>query len=75
VLDRAATGDAGWMYHARTEQFAVVQDGLLRSLRLTHTGAQTFFTLPELMAANLRAAGGLGRPVLLHRSGVSGHDG
>jgi hypothetical protein len=27
----------------------------LRSLRLTHTGAETFFTLPELMAANLRA--------------------
>ena len=37
------------------EQFAVVQDGLLKSLRLTHTGASSFFTLPELMAANLRS--------------------
>ena len=31
------------------------QSALLRSLRLTHTGAETFFTLRELMAANLRA--------------------
>ena len=44
-----------WIHHARTEQFAVVQDGLLKSLRLTHTGASSFFTLPELMAANLRS--------------------
>jgi len=35
--------------------FAVVQDGLIKSLRLTHTGARSFFTLPELMAANLRS--------------------
>ena len=33
----------------------MVQDGVLKSLRLTHTGANTFFTLLELMAANLRS--------------------
>ena len=32
-----------------------MQGGLVRSLRLTHTGAETFLTLHELMAANLRA--------------------
>ena len=46
---------AWWIHHSRTGQFAIVQGGLLRSLPLTHTGAETFFTLPELMAANLRA--------------------
>jgi hypothetical protein len=46
---------AWWLHHARTEQFAVVQDGLLKSLRLTHTGAASFFILRELMAANLRS--------------------
>ena len=55
LLDRVSTDGALWIHHSRTEQLAVVQGGLVRSLRLTHTGAETFFTLPELMAANLRA--------------------
>ena len=55
LLDRVASDGAWWIHHARTEQFAVVQDGLLKSVRLTHTGASSFFTLLELMAANLRS--------------------
>ncbi|MDQ6672171.1 MAG: hypothetical protein M3069_15745 [Chloroflexota bacterium] len=55
ILDRVSCDGSWWIHHARTEQFAVVQDGLLKSLRLTHTGASSFFTLPELMAANLRS--------------------
>ncbi len=55
LLDRVSTDGSWWIHHARTEQFAVLQDGLLKSLRLTHTGAASFFTLLELMAANLRS--------------------
>ena len=55
LLDRVSTDGSWWIHHARTEQFAVVQNGLLKSLRLTHTGAASFFTLLELMAANLRS--------------------
>ena len=55
LLDRISTDGSWWIHHARTEQFAILQDGLLKSLRLTHTGAQSFFTLAELMAANLRS--------------------
>ena len=55
LLDRVSSDGAWWIHHARTEQFAVVQDGLLKSVRLTHTGASSFFTLLELMAANLRS--------------------
>ena len=55
LLDRFSCDGAWWIHHGRTEQFAVVQDGLLRSVRLTHTGASSFFTLLELMAANLRS--------------------
>src|SRR5437868_6222633 len=54
ILDRVSCDGSWWIHHARTEQFAVVQDGLLKSLRLTHTSASSFFTLSELMAANLR---------------------
>jgi len=55
LLSRVSTDGSWWIHHARTEQFAVVQDGLVKSLRLTHTGASSFFTLLELMAANLRS--------------------
>jgi hypothetical protein len=55
LLDRVSLDGTWWLHHARTEQFAVVQDGLLKSIRLTHTGAESFFTLHELMAANLRS--------------------
>jgi len=47
LLDRISTDGSWWIHHARTEQFAVVQDGFLKSLRLTHTGASSFFTLLE----------------------------
>src|SRR5712691_1823664 len=47
LLDRISTDGSWWIHHARTEQFAVVQDGLLKSLRLTHTGASSFFILPQ----------------------------
>ena len=55
LLDRVYTDGSWWIHHARCEQLAVVEDGLLRSIRLTRTGARGFFTLPELMAANLRS--------------------
>jgi hypothetical protein len=55
LLDRVSTDGGWWIHHSRTEQLAIVQGGLLRSLRLTLTGAETFFTLAELMAAHLRA--------------------
>lgn len=55
LLDRVWTDGSWWIHHARSEQLAVLQDGLIRSLRLTHTGARSFFTLVELMAANLRS--------------------
>jgi len=55
LLDRISTDGSWWIHHARTEQFAVVQNGLLNSVRLTHTGASSFFTLVELMAANCGA--------------------
>ena len=55
LLDRVWTDGAWWIHHARAEQLAVLQDGLIRSIRLTHTGARSFFTLAELMASNLRS--------------------
>jgi hypothetical protein len=55
LLDRVSVDGSWWIHNARTEQFAVVQDGLVKSLRLTHTGARSFFTLLEMMAANLRS--------------------
>src|ERR671939_2155627 len=55
LLDRVSTYGSWWIHHARTEQSAVLQDGVLKSVRLTHTGANSFFTLLELMAANLRS--------------------
>jgi hypothetical protein len=55
LLDRVSVDGSWWIHNARTEQFAVIQDGLVKSLRLTHTGAQSFFTLLEMMAANLRS--------------------
>lgn len=55
LLERISSDGSWWLHHARTEQFAVVQNGQLKSLRLTHTGAQGFFTLAEMAAANLRS--------------------
>ena len=55
VLKSGGEGQPSSPTQPRTERFAVVQDGLLKSLRLTHTGARSFFTLLELMAANLRS--------------------
>ena len=50
-----STDGSWWIHNARAEQLAVLQDGLIRSVGLTHTGARSFFTLAELMASNLRA--------------------
>jgi hypothetical protein len=55
LLHRVSLDGSWWIHHARTEQFAVVQDGLLKSIRLTHTGAESFFTLLELMGLTTAA--------------------
>lgn len=55
LLDRVWLDGSWWIHHARTEQIAVVQDGLLKTLNLTYTGAETFFTFPERAAANIRS--------------------
>jgi hypothetical protein len=39
LLDRVSTDGVWWIHHARAEQLAVVQDGLIKNIRLTHTGA------------------------------------
>lgn len=55
LLDRVWLDGSWWIHHARTEQIAVVQDGLLKNLQLTYTGAESFFTFPERAAANIRS--------------------
>jgi hypothetical protein len=55
LLDRVSTDGTWWLHNARAEQLAVLQDGMIKSIRLTRTGARSFFTLAELMASNLRA--------------------
>ena len=34
---------------------AVLEDGLIKTIRLTHTGARSFFPLLDLMSCNLRS--------------------
>lgn len=55
LLDRVWLDGSWWIHHARTEQIAVVQDGLLKNLRLTFTGAESFFTFSERAASNIRS--------------------
>lgn len=54
-LPRFWSDSSKWIHDARDERIQVLQDGLLKNLPLTHTGAHSFFTLPELAAANLRS--------------------
>lgn len=54
LLRRVWTDGTWWLHHARTEQMAIVKDGLLHNLRLTGR-AQGFFTTGEMGAASIRA--------------------
>lgn len=54
LLDRVWTDGAWWIHHARTDSFAILEKGLLKPVRLEGR-ARTFFSLWELMAANLRS--------------------
>ena len=55
LLDRVWVDGTWWVHDARAEVLAVLEDGLLKSIRLTRTGARSFFPLLELMSCNLRA--------------------
>jgi len=55
LLDQVWLDGSWWIHHARTEQMAVVQDGQLKTLNFTYTGAESFFTFPERAAANIRS--------------------
>ena len=55
LLDRVWVDGSWWIHDARAEVLAVLEDGLLKSIRLTRTGARSFFPLLDLMSCNLRA--------------------
>jgi hypothetical protein len=55
LLDRVSVDGSWWIHDARTGRLAILQDGLIRSVTLTHRDAATFFTMVERMAANLRS--------------------
>jgi hypothetical protein len=55
LLDRVWCDGSWWIHDARAEVLAVLEDGLIKPIRLTNTGARSFFPLLELMAANLRS--------------------
>jgi hypothetical protein len=44
-----------WLHDARAEVLAVLEDGLIKTIRLTRTGARSFFPLLDLMSCNLRS--------------------
>ena len=44
-----------WIHDARAEVLAVLEDGLIKTIRLTRTGARSFFPLLDLMSCNLRS--------------------
>lgn len=54
LLRQVWTDGTWWIHHARTEQFVVLEDGLLRNIRLRGQ-ARSFFTLAEMAAASIRA--------------------
>lgn len=58
LLNRVSVDGSWWIHNARCESIAVVQDGLIKALRLEGTGARSFFTMGEMMLCNLRS--GLG---------------
>jgi hypothetical protein len=55
LLDRVWVDGSWWLHDARAEVLAVLEDGLIRTIRLTHTGARSFFPLLDLMSCNLRS--------------------
>ena len=55
LLDRVWVDGSWWLHDARAEVLAVLEDGLLKSIRLTRTGARSFFPLLDLMSCNLRS--------------------
>jgi hypothetical protein len=55
LLPRVWTDGSWWIHDARAEVLAVLEDGLVRTIRLTRTGARSFFPLLDLMANNLRS--------------------
>ncbi len=55
LLDRVWVDRSWWLHDARAEVLAVLEDGLIRTIRLTRTGARSFFPLLDLMSCNLRS--------------------
>ncbi|HZS01207.1 MAG TPA: hypothetical protein VFE37_20985, partial [Chloroflexota bacterium] len=55
LLDRVWVDGSWWIHDARAEVLAVLEGGLLKTIRLTRTGARSFFPLLDLMSCNLRA--------------------
>jgi hypothetical protein len=55
LLDRVWVDGSWWLHDARAEVLAVLEDGLVKTIRLTRTGARSFFPLLELMSCNLRS--------------------
>ena len=55
LLDRVWVDGSRWLHDARAEVLAVLEDGLVKTIRPTHTGARSFFPLLDLMRCNLRS--------------------
>lgn len=55
LLDRVWVDGSWWIHDARAEVLAVLEDGLIKTIRLTRTGSRSFFPLLDLMSCNLRA--------------------
>jgi hypothetical protein len=53
LLDRVSVDGSWWIHDARAEVLAVLEDGLVKTIKLTRTGAQSFFPLLHLMTSNL----------------------
>lgn len=56
LLDRVWLDGSWWILHAMTDQIAVIQNGLIKSIDLRGSGTYTTFKAAELMACNLRSA-------------------
>jgi hypothetical protein len=56
LLNQVWTDGTWWIKDATAERFAIVEDGLITMLSLeSNHRMQSFFTLIEMMAANLRS--------------------